>query len=260
MSLGIQDHKLNIQTLINRLIPISHEHLDQQGNRVRLWEMQNANFFCGTVLDSQGRIKVIPWHKIINPLGKNSAAQALQKIKELKNVRLDLSYLKQTDEITIWPHLIAAAKDQIQGFSSIEAKENQEWQQPRFPEQQSVLGHIFKKSKGHLEQDTPENRAYILQAVLSPKNKVGVDAFGKEIYFKIMPDGTQAWAHVQNGIIKSGGCNRIPMQWIVDPKLDQGGKLVPLKTHAHPPNAHDFVERIYSFVFKLRFNQEKFSG
>ena len=50
MSLGIQDHKLSIQTLINCLIPISHEYLDQQGNRVRLWEIQNANFFVVLML------------------------------------------------------------------------------------------------------------------------------------------------------------------------------------------------------------------
>jgi hypothetical protein len=210
-----------------------------------------ALFFYGAVLDRQGEILVIPSHKIINPLCGGASIQSLQKIKQLKNARWDLAYLKPTGQIIVWPHLIASAKDQIDSPAVTEVTE---WQQPRLLEKKSLLGHIFKKAKGHFEQDTPENRAYILEVVSSLKNKAGVDAFGKELYLKIMPDGTQAWAYVENGVITSGGCNRIPMQWIVDPKSDQGGKLVPLQSHAHPPDVADFVERIQSNQLSMFYN------
>lgn len=106
---------------------------------------------------------------------------------------------------------------------------NSEWTSPAFSEKKSILGHIFRDEEGHLQEDTPAHRQYILGAVASSENRVAINNYGTEIYLKVMPDGRQAWAYVRNGIIENGGCNPFPLKWVEDSKLASGGDLVPIK-------------------------------
>ena len=42
------------------------------------------------------------------------------------------------------------------------------------------------------------------------KNFVMIDKYGNEWYGKMLPDGKQIWATVQNNTIRNGGINDIP--------------------------------------------------
>lgn len=44
------------------------------------------------------------------------------------------------------------------------------------------------------------------------------------------------------------------MQWIVDPTTDQGGKVVPLRSHEQVPKAADFVERVHANQLSTDYN------
>lgn len=80
-------------------------------------------------------------------------------------------------------------------LSANETSENEILGIPVFPESKSSLGHIFRKINGHFENDTHENRKYILEAVAHPANKAGTMKQGVEVYFKIMPDGYHNTTH-----------------------------------------------------------------
>lgn len=119
------------------------------------------------------------------------------------------------------------------------------WVQPSFPEKKSILGHIFRNSEGHLPEDVSKNRAYILQAVASPSSWVGRTRFDQDVYLKLMPDGTQAWAYVQDGVIVNGGRNLVPKSWITDSTKYIGGRFVPLMPYQlRQPSETDFKVKI----------------
>lgn len=117
------------------------------------------------------------------------------------------------------------------------------WNPPQISENQSHVGHIFKNSQGHLESDTPENRAFIESATENPKNKVGKNNFGQEIYLKTMADGTQSWAAVRDGEIRNGGRNNFPKVWIADNSKD-GGYFTTPKFTRYEPDLETFKEHL----------------
>jgi RHS repeat-associated protein len=72
--------------------------------------------------------------------------------------------------------------------------------------------HIFRNARGHLQADTPENRALLRDAV-HPDNFVGTRGPGGAIsvYRKLLADGRQVWVEVRNGTeITNGGVNIVP--------------------------------------------------
>ncbi|MBL0887600.1 polymorphic toxin-type HINT domain-containing protein [Myceligenerans indicum] len=73
--------------------------------------------------------------------------------------------------------------------------------------------HIFRDARGHLAEDTPENRA-LIQSAIDPANlrhSVTLkDGSTLEKYFRKLEDGTQAWAEVRGGVITNGGLNIVP--------------------------------------------------
>lgn len=77
----------------------------------------------------------------------------------------------------------------------------------------SDTSHIFRNATGHLTHDTAENRA-LIKSALDPANLRDTitlkDGATLQKYFRELPDGTQAWAEVRNGVITNGGLNVIP--------------------------------------------------
>jgi ankyrin repeat protein len=128
---------------------------------------------------------------------------------------------------------------------------------PRFEEDPNVLGHIFKKTKGHLIDDTPENRKIILEAVANPENWVTKTKFGTDIYVKVLPDGSQAWAHVnKDGIITSGGRNLIPVDWVSDPRNVRGCRPIPkVQYQLRHPDLIDFKITLQSHKLQPRYQE-----
>ena len=78
----------------------------------------------------------------------------------------------------------------------------------------SDTSHIFRDAPGHLAADTAENRA-LIQSALSPENLRTTitlpDGSTLAQYFRTLPDGTQVWVEVRNGLeITNGNLNVIP--------------------------------------------------
>lgn len=106
---------------------------------------------------------------------------------------------------------------------------------PKIPETEAVLGHIFRDSRGHFSEDTPENRAFVEAATESQAYKVAIDNYGNELYLRTMPSGLQAWAEVREGRITNGGRNFFPVQWIPD-HSDKGGHFTMSKLTVYDSN------------------------
>jgi hypothetical protein len=77
---------------------------------------------------------------------------------------------------------------------------------PGFLEDPSQMGHIFRNSPGHLAEDTPENRALLVDTVKEDYFR-NVNEFGNEIYTRLIEDGREVWVFVRDGIIRNGGIN-----------------------------------------------------
>jgi hypothetical protein len=78
-----------------------------------------------------------------------------------------------------------------------------------FPANDGQRGHIFRDALGHVA-DTAENRRLLIEVASNPANRIGVDRFGNTWSTMILPDGSQAWVSVRNGVIQNGGINLTP--------------------------------------------------
>ncbi len=76
------------------------------------------------------------------------------------------------------------------------------------------IGHVFSQVKGQTKfghmPDTAQNRRLLVETFSDKSNYIYTDQWGKEIYSKLLQDGTESWAYIQNGIVKSGGINVTP--------------------------------------------------
>jgi hypothetical protein len=83
----------------------------------------------------------------------------------------------------------------------------------RFPKNPDQAKHIFRNAKGHLENDTFENRKMFLDVTNDSQNFMGKDGNGVEWYNKINEDNSQIWVKVKNGSISDAGVNTVPRVW-----------------------------------------------
>ena len=90
---------------------------------------------------------------------------------------------------------------------------------------EAQLKHMFRDAEGHFLQDNPANRAVIEKAAGSNKNLLGVDKYGNSWYAETLPNGTQAWAEMRNGVITEGGLNQVPK--VFDPKTGLKANIAP---------------------------------
>ncbi|MFT0734905.1 hemagglutinin [Ralstonia wenshanensis] len=77
------------------------------------------------------------------------------------------------------------------------------------PSNPSQLDHIFRDDVGHLA-NTPGNQQALLSLVNDSANSLGTDRFGNQWFAKLLPDGSQLWGSVRNGVIQNGGLNETP--------------------------------------------------
>lgn len=88
--------------------------------------------------------------------------------------------------------------------------EKKDKEEIKFPENESMLKHIFRPSRGHFPLDSPENRNHLLNLVKEKRNFIGICDRGQEWYVKILENGKQLWVVVRNNIIRNGGINETP--------------------------------------------------
>ncbi len=92
------------------------------------------------------------------------------------------------------------------------------------PTDKGRLNHIFSNEQGHVPY-TAQNQK-LLTGISNPKNYVGTDQYGNYWYSKTLPDGSQAWSEVRNGIIWDAGINSIPRQWNPQTGFKKGGIIL----------------------------------
>ena len=78
-----------------------------------------------------------------------------------------------------------------------------------FPPNRAQIGHIFRDEVGHLA-DTAENRKLLIEVASNSAHRIGIDRFGNTWSTMILPDGSQVWVSVRNGVIQNGGVNLVP--------------------------------------------------
>ena len=74
------------------------------------------------------------------------------------------------------------------------------------------IKHIFDDRVGHVV-DTPENRKRFIGLVKDFDNYDGDSKWSNSWYGKTLPDGTQLWAEVRDGIIRNCGINDKPHEY-----------------------------------------------
>src|SRR5690606_18202333 len=61
---------------------------------------------------------------------------------------------------------------------------------PRFPLDRSQTAHIFDTRDDPTHRpDTPENRQLLIDVASDPASRAGVDIYGNERFFRILPSG-----------------------------------------------------------------------
>lgn len=111
----------------------------------------------------------------------------------------------QMDCLNRQPMEYANAGSQMMDF--LESVENEVWDSSYrniIPDNESVVGHIFRDAEGHIP-DTIENRNLLESVANTVENFLGVDKYGNEWYSQILEDGRQVWVEVRNGKIFEGG-------------------------------------------------------
>ncbi|MBS0655481.1 MAG: hypothetical protein JSR46_06885, partial [Verrucomicrobia bacterium] len=187
------------ESTLAHAISITLPYVDREGNTIRLWQLNND--FVGSVQFRDGQTQIIPGSSICNPLSVESNKAFLHRISAGSLKRWSFVYQPAKKSITVWPHMVAAGKDgQDDGVT----------QPPKFSDNGSINGHIFRNQDGHFKNDTEANRQRILEATCDPRNYQGKDRKGNDIYLKPNKDGTQTWAAVRNGIITNAGTNAKP--------------------------------------------------
>ena len=78
----------------------------------------------------------------------------------------------------------------------------------------SDASHVFRDATGHLLEDTVANRS-LIQSAIDPANLRSTinlpDGSSLAKYFRTLPDGSQVWVEVRNGVeITNGGVSAIP--------------------------------------------------
>ena len=90
------------QTLKPLTLPIR----DPTGNFLQLWKHRSK--IIGSVLNSQGVLKIISGSKIQIPMRLDSTCTLLERLERLGLRRWGLSFDPIKEELTLWPYLIAA--------------------------------------------------------------------------------------------------------------------------------------------------------
>jgi len=69
---------------------------------------------------------------------------------------------------------------------------------------------MFRNRNGHFQHSTPANRQLIENTANNPRNFVGSDSHGNQIFDQTQANGSQVWARVRGGVIREAGVNQSP--------------------------------------------------
>lgn len=99
-----------VKKLSKELFPLTSEYRDSRGYSIQLWKTRQYGL-VGAVYDPKGKLRIIPNHKIRNPLNdKQHPNELMLSLETSPNITWDLAYDINQLTLTIWPHMVAAGK------------------------------------------------------------------------------------------------------------------------------------------------------
>ncbi|WP_213156138.1 ankyrin repeat domain-containing protein [Neochlamydia sp. AcF65] len=102
-----------LKTLICLTLPFQ----DREGRQIRLWKTEKYGLI-GSVLESDGTLRIIPKDRIWTPLSSNKGGNLLLECLEKVSLRRwDLVFDAKRLELIIWPYLQAAGKDPRKAYN-----------------------------------------------------------------------------------------------------------------------------------------------
>jgi RHS repeat-associated protein len=155
-----------------------------------------AGIGCGVVNTAYNLIQAV------NPIGSAQAAELTPQQKIAAELGEETDMQAEAGGQGIAPFGGSAqAAPPVPGLGGIPAAS--------LPADDSQLSHIFRDAVGHLT-NTSENQQTLLDLTNNAGNLLGTDQFGNHWFAQVLPDGTQVWGSVRNGIIQNGGLNSTP--------------------------------------------------
>jgi hypothetical protein len=99
-----------VHALSCRTFSLSRPFKDKMGRKIQLWSVPDRGLI-GTVIDDQNKMTIINSCKIHNGLNPSEIGKPLyKKLLASTNDNWDLVILPSSEEIYVWPHLVAAGK------------------------------------------------------------------------------------------------------------------------------------------------------
>ncbi|MGA8163422.1 MAG: hypothetical protein WB791_00160 [Waddliaceae bacterium] len=104
-------HSDDLAKIRHKLIPLTHIYRDSQQREIQLWNSEKYGLI-GAVHYPDGKLVTIPGSQINNPLGpSDDCGKLIYKLEQCGLRVWDLAFDVHSSTITVWPHLIAAGKD-----------------------------------------------------------------------------------------------------------------------------------------------------
>ncbi len=102
------------------LTPLTSPHTDSLGHRLQLYKAEEYGL-VGLIFHGQEISQIVPSSRIHNPLNpRESSARLVERLESSSCKVWDLAFDVHSLTITVWPHLVAAAKGKTKGGTSRE--------------------------------------------------------------------------------------------------------------------------------------------
>ncbi|MDF2549301.1 MAG: hypothetical protein K0S07_368 [Chlamydiales bacterium] len=92
------------------LFPLTFPYFDRQGFQIQLWRYKNS--LIASVMSSAGNLKILNGSKIHNSLSPHeNPLHLLARLEKVGKKRWQFAYFPKTDQLYLWPHLVAAGTE-----------------------------------------------------------------------------------------------------------------------------------------------------
>lgn len=105
-----------VASLVKSMHPLTLPYFDAQGNQLQIWKVLPYGM-VGSVVDREGRLRIISKEKIRHPLSQKESSSCLIERLESVSLRLwQIVFDPISLELTLWPDLKAAGKLGADGY------------------------------------------------------------------------------------------------------------------------------------------------
>jgi ankyrin repeat protein len=115
---SVDDSK--VKSILHRLTPLTLPYQDKTGNLLQIWKTDQYGMI-GSVLDLEGKVKIVYKNNIVNPLSHhNQEADLLERLERISLRKWHIVFDSDSQKLTIWPLLMAAGTDKEDFYFRLE--------------------------------------------------------------------------------------------------------------------------------------------